>query len=84
MCANEEVVEDAETGEDSQLQCEEAEERKALPTLVLPGQAEIDYHWLDNLPYRSWCRTCVAGRGRERPHLRTNGKRIILTIAFDY
>ena len=84
VCANEEIVEDAETGEDTQLQCEETETRKALPTPVLPSQAEIDDHWLDHLPYRSWCGTCVAGRGRERPHFRTNGKRKIPTIAFDY
>ena len=83
MYANEDVIENPDA-EDDQLQCEEAEERKVLPTPVLPSQAEIDEHWLDHLPYRSWCGTCVAGRGRERPHTRTHGKREIPTLAFDY
>ena len=79
----EDVIEDA-NAEDDQLQCEENEARKVLPTTVLPSQAEIDEHWLDHLPCRSWCGTCVSGRGRERPHLRTHGKRKIPTLAFDY
>ena len=82
MYANEEVIEDA-NAEDDQLQCEETEARKVLPTPILPSQAKIDEHWLDHLPYRSWCGTCVSGRGRERPHLRTHGKRKIPTVVFD-
>ena len=63
---------------------EETEAKHVLRTPTLPSQAEIDEHWLDHLPYRSWCGTCVSGRGRERPHTRTHGKRKIPTLAFDY
>ena len=63
---------------------EDIEARKAIPTPILPNQHDIDDHWLDHLPYRSWCGVCVNGRGRERPHLRTHGKRRIATLAFDY
>ena len=67
-----------------ELHAEELESRKALPTPTLPSQDVIDEHWLDHLQYRSWCGCCVNGRGRERPHLRTHGKRKIPTLGFDY
>ena len=73
------AVEDGE-----ELHADELESNKALPTPTLPSQDVIDEHWLDHLQYRSWCGCCVNGRGRERPHLRTNGKRKIPTLAFDY
>ena len=82
--ANEDVIADAEPSEEDQLQCEEIEASKVLPTPVLPSQADIDKHMLDHFPYRPWCGMCVNGRGRERPHLRTHGKRRIPTVAFDY
>ena len=70
--------------EDVELDAEEAEERKVLPTPVLPSQADIDEHWIDHYPYRSWCGKCVEGRGRERPHFRTHDKRKIPTVVFYY
>lgn len=33
-----------------------------------PSKEERDEHCLTHLPYRSWCRHCVRGRGREWPH----------------
>ena len=70
--------------EDVELDAEEAEERKVLPTPVLPSQADIDEHWIDHYPYRSWCGKCVEGRGRERPHFRVADRRKIATVVFDY
>ena len=70
--------------EDVELNAEEAEERKVLPTPVLPSQAEIDEHWIDHYPYRNWCGKCVEGRGRERPHFRVADRRKIATVVFDY
>ena len=69
---------------DVELDAEEAEERRVLPTPVLPSQADIDEHWIDHYPYRSWCGKCVEGRGRERPHFRTHDSRKIPTVVFDY
>ena len=83
MYANEEIIGNPEA-EDVELEAEEVEERKILPTPILPSQADIDQHWIDHIPYRSWCGTCVGGRGRKRPHHRTNGKRKIPTVVFDY
>ena len=36
----------------------------------LPSKAEVEAHNLTHLPYRSWCRHCVKGRGKELPHAR--------------
>ena len=63
---------------------EDVEDKKPLPTPVLPSRADIDRHWLDHLPFRSWCNICVNGRGRERPHHRHPGVRTLPTLCFDY
>ena len=34
----------------------------------LPSRAEVDAHNLTHLPFRSWCRHCVRGRGQEESH----------------
>ena len=34
----------------------------------LPTKAEIEEHDLTHLPFRSWCRHCVRGRGQEEAH----------------
>ena len=80
-----ELLETTDTQKEGELTAEEVEERRVLPTPILPSQTEVDHHWLDHLPFRSWCNICIQGRGRERPHLRTHGsKRRIPTLAFDY
>ena len=33
-----------------------------------PSEAEVKEHELTHLPYRSWCRHCVRGRGKALPH----------------
>ena len=33
-----------------------------------PSQAEINEHELTHLPFRSWCKHCIMGRGKESPH----------------
>ena len=35
-----------------------------------PSQADVDTHNLTHQPYRSWCRHCVRGRGKELPHVK--------------
>ena len=34
----------------------------------LPSRAEVEAHNLTHLPFRSWCRHCVRGRGKELSH----------------
>ena len=39
-----------------------------LQTPYKPSQEEVDDHDLTHLPYRSWCRHCIRGRGTETSH----------------
>ena len=51
---------------------EEDEEEGRKPIFkknpVTPSREEIEAHMRTHIPYRSWCRHCVAGRGRNDPH----------------
>ena len=38
-----------------------------------PTKAERERHEALHLPYREWCRHCVRGRGRNRPHRKQTG-----------
>ena len=38
-----------------------------------PSEAEVDDHYLTHLPYRSWCRHCIRGRGKETSHQQQAG-----------
>ena len=39
-----------------------------VKTPYRPSQEEVDDHDLTHLPYRSWCRHCIRGRGKETGH----------------
>ena len=39
-----------------------------------PTPEERAQHELTHLPFRSWCRYCVMGRGRQEGHFRQNAK----------
>ena len=39
-----------------------------VATPYKPSQAEVDDHYLTHLPYRSWCKHCIRGRGKETSH----------------
>ena len=47
-------------------------ERKAkkMQDPKMPTRTEIEEHNLTHLPFRSWCRHCVRGRGKELTHER--------------
>ena len=46
-------------------------EVKRMQSPVKPSDAEVAAHELTHLPFRSWCRHCVRGRGTEAPHRST-------------
>ena len=48
-----------------------------------PTQVQVEQHRVAHVPYRSWCRWCVLGRGRGLPHKRSAGSAIPI-VAFDY
>ena len=62
-----------------------AQTPKGLPSPAQPTPDEVAKHWLTHLPYRSWCRWCVAAKRQNTPHLRQSGPdREIPLLAADY
>jgi hypothetical protein len=65
-------------GEQLEAAAEEAELGSRPVTKMkdpkLPGEAEIREHQLTHLPFRSWCRHCVRGRGIEEAHHKSKGE----------
>ena len=41
---------------------------KTLPTPTAPSSTEVLLHNLTHLPYRTWCKHCVQGKGKEQQH----------------
>ena len=67
----EEDAEDNECGTCGEgIEGHEAGRRKTIriKTPYKPAQDEVDDHDLTHLPYRSWCRHCIRGRGKETGH----------------
>ena len=46
---------------------------KRMADPKLPSMLEIAEHEMTHVPFRSWCRHCVRGRGKELPHLKADG-----------
>ena len=49
-----------------------------------PSDEERRQHDLTHLPYRSWCRHCVGGRGKEAPHRRQECHSELPELHLDY
>ena len=51
---------------------EEEEGRKPnmLANSVLPSRRKVDEHMATHIRYRSWCPSCVMGRGRNTQHFK--------------
>ena len=47
---------------------EDGERVRLLPKPPTPSKAEWERHVVSHMPFRDWCRHCVAGRGLEPPH----------------
>ena len=65
---------------------EEAQQAAGIRDPGAPTLREIAEHELTHLPHRSWCHACVAGRSRDRPHKRLDGRdpSAIPCVVFDY
>ena len=57
-------IEDAETGAEAE---EEMRRPKPAGRPYTPTRAEVYEHEVTHLPYRSWCKHCVHGRGVSSP-----------------
>jgi len=50
-----------------------------------PTEEERRNHEVCHVPYRAWCRHCVAGRGRAEPHYHhENGEDAVPVVGLDY
>ena len=65
--AEAEVGEEMEE-EDVHEEFGEAVERMGQVTPTMPSAEEVAQHNISHIPYRSWCRHCVRGKGRAMHH----------------
>ena len=47
---------------------EEVEPVRIAPDPGKPTERQIEEHRITHLPFRSWCRWCILGRGRGLQH----------------
>ena len=51
---------------------EPEESREEGPRVVraprVPTPKEVEAHEATHIPHEEWCETCMAGRGRKKPH----------------
>ena len=64
----EEAEEEQEEKEETEEDEEEGEKPKTVNVRKRPTQKQRMEHEATHIPYQSWCRHCVRGRGRNRPH----------------
>ena len=50
----------------------------------LPSKEEVEEHNVTHLPYMSWYRHCVRGRGKELPHRKTMEDPVMHEFHFDW
>ena len=58
---------------------------RGIPSPTQPTADDVAKHWLTHLPYRSWCKWCVAAKRQNAPHfsLPSHSREIPLLVA-DY
>ena len=50
----------------------------------MPSKEEVEKHNMSHLPYRSWCRHCVRGKGKELAHKKANRETEMHKFHFDW
>jgi len=63
---------------------EEAEEAMVIKVEVKPSKEEVEKHNTTHLPWRSWCKYCVFGRGKNRGHRKQKHNGNVPTVHADY
>ncbi len=54
---------------------------------VLPSEKQVEEHYASNhVPYRSWCKACVMGKGVNSAHFRAEKEeeQAVSTVSIDY
>ena len=60
--------EEEESNEEEEEEEEEGRTPKGVRAPMGPTKAEREEHERCHIPYRAWCKYCVRGRGRNKPH----------------
>ena len=72
---------------DGDAEVDVSEDHEKANFLKCPGQPsaqEEEDHRCSHIPFRSWCRYCVMGRGLGTPHLLSQGQSCIPRVGLDY
>ena len=83
MAPLEEASEVTEVNIDEQDADDNIEPVKVAKDTKLPSKQEVECHRCTHIPYRSWCRWCVMGRGRGVPH-RGGQESTVPLVGIDY
>ena len=74
-------VDDAEGAEGPEV----AQRPRGMRSPDLPSPEELALHWLTHLPYRSWCKWCVAAKRANSAHVTLPGhSREVPLLVADY
>ena len=65
-------------------QLRETQRARALPVPRQPSQHEREEHELTHLPFRAWCKTCVAAKARQTYHTKQPDRRDLLQLDFGF
>ena len=79
-------IEDGDEGDEVNIQGDVDTEVEPVRTAADPGkptERQIEEYRASHLPFRSWCRWCVLGRGRGLQHRACTGP-VIPVIGLDY
>ena len=63
---------------------EEGQQAHPLARPDRPTPEMIAAHEVSHVPYRSWCRACVAGRGRAFQHKASGQESTVPVVSMDY
>jgi len=67
------------------VESEEGRKAKGIHVSETPTQKDVDEHMLTHIPFRSWCKFCVMGRGVSLQHRKIDkSQETIPTISIDY
>ena len=44
------------------------QQQRGMPSPAQPTVDDLALHWLTHLPYRNWCKWCVAAKRANAPH----------------
>ena len=63
---------------------EDTPDLKHATDVSSPTADQVERHRVSHLPYRSWCKQCVMGRGVGRPHTTSATESSIPIVGMDY